>query len=222
MNLSEESQSIRTALGEFFQEVAFIERRWVRLDSCTNTTFTPKGGTPEIPHPVPALSDILGVHARVANDYLVAAGLLVAQRSHGTLCPNKKAWDGLKAQYQLDIELEQARDAKCLGPDRLYFLCIGCLGPHKSNCTTFTAKDQAKRYLFGDTTKHYIYEKGWQPKRMRTARQQNEFACSTSLDLAIYLVKKTNLDDDHKEDDDDDDDDEVDETRTVVDSSSTA
>jgi hypothetical protein len=105
--------------------------------------------------------------------------------------------------------LEQAQDVKCLGPDRHYFLRIGCLGPH-NNGTTFTAKDQAKRYLFGDM----IYEKGWQPKRMRTARQQNEFACTTSLDLAIYLVKKNQdnyqnkkMDDDHDDDDDDDDED---------------
>jgi hypothetical protein len=103
--------------------------------------------------------------------------------------------------------LEQAQDVKCLGPDRHYFLRIGCLGPH-NNGTTFTAKDQAKRYLFGDM----IYEKGWQPKRMRTARQQNEFACTTSLDLAIYLVKKNQdnyqnkkMDDDHDDDDDDED-----------------
>jgi hypothetical protein len=91
MNSSEESQSIWTAMGEFFQEIALIERRWVRVDSCSNNTFTPKGGTPEIPHPVPALSDILGVHATTANDYLVAAGLLVAHLYHGTLAPNRKA-----------------------------------------------------------------------------------------------------------------------------------
>ena len=85
MNLSEESQSIRNSLGEFLQDIDFIDRRWVRLDSCFNSTFTPSGETQEIPCPVPAISDILGVRSTTANDYLIACGLLMLHPTHEQL-----------------------------------------------------------------------------------------------------------------------------------------
>ena len=37
--LSEESKAVRRGLGEFLQELAFVDRRWIRIDSCSNNTF---------------------------------------------------------------------------------------------------------------------------------------------------------------------------------------
>ena len=127
--------------------------------------------------------------------------------------------------YQLDIELEPAQDIRFLGPKKQHFLRIGRLGPHNNNAT-FNAKDQAKRFLEGEdsTRTRHTYTKGWEPKRLRATRQQNEFVCTTSLDLAISLVKNA-AKKAEKEDDDEDEEDEpkkqsIDKTN-VVDESST-
>jgi hypothetical protein len=193
-----------------------------------NDTYTPPGaGAQEIPCPIPAISDILGVRSTMANSYLVACGLLVLNPTHQTLSPNKQAWESLKGLYQLEIELEQSQDIHFLGPKKQYFLRIGCLVPHNNN-TTFSAKDQAKRYLKGDVKNGHTYEKGWEPKRMRATRQQNEFVCSTACDLTVFLAEKLpetdpKADDDSDmeenavpyldEDDDSDDDDDIDNSK---------
>ena len=109
MSLCEESRlTIWNAIGEFLADIAFIDQRWIRLDSCSNNTFTPKGGTQEIPYPIPSIADLLGVDPTTANEYLVAAGLLVPHRVHkASLSTNINAWGDLKSMYQLNIEVEQ-------------------------------------------------------------------------------------------------------------------
>jgi hypothetical protein len=112
--------------------------------------------------------------------------------------------------YQLEIELEQARDIHFLGPKKQYFLWIGRLGPHNNNATFSNAKDQAKRFLVGEdsTRTRHTYTKGWEPKRLRATRQQNEFVCTTSLDLAISLVKNAAKKAEKEDDDEDEEEDE--------------
>jgi hypothetical protein len=37
--LSEELMAIRHGLGEFLQELAFVDRPWIQIDSCSNNTL---------------------------------------------------------------------------------------------------------------------------------------------------------------------------------------
>jgi hypothetical protein len=41
--MSEQSWVIRNDLGEFIRSLLYIDRRWVRLDSCSNNTVLPDG-----------------------------------------------------------------------------------------------------------------------------------------------------------------------------------
>jgi hypothetical protein len=62
--LSEESQAIRRNVGEFLQELSFVNRRWIRIDSCSNNTFnkpTTAGETKEVDCPIEPFSDLLGI-----------------------------------------------------------------------------------------------------------------------------------------------------------------
>jgi len=54
MNLSQESWSIRSALGAFLQELAFVDQRWIRLDSCKDKTVKQPGGDKEVDSPIEA------------------------------------------------------------------------------------------------------------------------------------------------------------------------
>jgi hypothetical protein len=59
---SEESQAIRRGVGEFLQELSFVDRRWIRIDSCSNNTFnkpTTAGKTKEVDCPLESFSDLL-------------------------------------------------------------------------------------------------------------------------------------------------------------------
>jgi hypothetical protein len=91
--LSEESQAIRRNVGEFLQELSFVNRRWIRIDSCSNNTFnkpTTAGETKEVDCPIEPFSDLLGITAEKANEFLCAAKLMERDRRHNTLSPNKK------------------------------------------------------------------------------------------------------------------------------------
>jgi hypothetical protein len=45
MKLSKMSEQwvVRNDLGEFLRSLLYIDRRWVRLDSCSNNTVLPNG-----------------------------------------------------------------------------------------------------------------------------------------------------------------------------------
>jgi hypothetical protein len=94
---------------------------------------------------------------------------------HKTIGINKRGWDTLKSEFGLEIEREHIRDIHYLGK-KMHVLRIGCLCD--DNPTTFTAKDQAKRF----------FDTGW--KRLRATVQAKEFLSKTSLDLAIIMVKR--------------------------------
>jgi hypothetical protein len=178
--LSEESLVIRQGLGEFLQELAFVDRRWIRIDSCANKTFKKPitgGETKEVDCPLESFSDLLGISANKAHEYLCAAKLMVQNNYHKTFGPNKNGWDALKSEHGLDIEIERASDVHHLG-GRMHLMRIGCLC--NDNPKTFTAKDQAKSFF---TT-------GWKPKRLRATRQANAFLAKTALDLTIFMVKQ--------------------------------
>jgi hypothetical protein len=71
MNLSEEAQSIRRGIVEFLQELASVDRRWIRIDSRSNNTFdqpTTDGKTNAVDFPVESFSDLLGISANKANE----------------------------------------------------------------------------------------------------------------------------------------------------------
>jgi hypothetical protein len=93
------------------------------------------------------------------------------------MCPNKAHREALKSDFALDIELEQIRDIHFLGP-RMHVMRIGCLC--NDNPRSFTAKDQAKRF----------FETGWNPKRLRSSSQANDFLSKTFLDLTIFMAKQ--------------------------------
>jgi hypothetical protein len=183
MNLSEEAQSIRRGIGEFLQELAFVDRRWIRIDSCSNNTFDKPGsagsagGTKEVDCPLESFCDLLGISANKANEYLCEAKLLETHNVHKTIGINKRGWDTLKSEFGLEIEREHIRDIHYLGK-KMHVLRIGCLCD--DNPTTFTAKDQAKRF----------FDTGWKPKRLRATVQAKEFLSKTSLDLTIIMVKR--------------------------------
>jgi hypothetical protein len=58
--MSEQSWVIRNDLGEFIRSLLYIDRRWVRLDSCSNNTVLPDGAKEGINCPIEAFCDLLG------------------------------------------------------------------------------------------------------------------------------------------------------------------
>ena len=96
MIFSEESLAIRRGLGEFLQELAFVDRRWIRIDSLSNNTFNKSaagGETKEVDCPLESFRDLMGVSAKKSNDYLHAAKLIKAHRRHKTIGPVLENWD---------------------------------------------------------------------------------------------------------------------------------
>ena len=185
MFFSQESSEIRTGLGEFLQQLVYVDRRWIRIDSCNNNTIIPQGGTEEINCPIRAFSDVLGISAKRANDYLRAAKLLEPHPVHkDSMGLNRKGWEDLIREYCLDIEVEQASDNKYLGR-KVYVLRIGCLCNHNNN-TTFNAKIQAKRFFVATAD----FEKGWEPKRLRATSQANSFLNDTTFALSIFKAEE--------------------------------
>jgi hypothetical protein len=182
MNLSEESRNIRDALGEFLNELAFVGRRWIRIDSCSNNTFQKPvagGETKEFECPLESLSDLLGISANKANEYLCAAKLLVPHNKYPkTMGINKNGWDALKSEYHLDIDLEQT-SSQHLGK-RMHVMRIGCLCDDNNN-TTFSAVQQAKSFF---------EKESWKPKRLRPTSQATDFLSKASLDLTIIMAKQ--------------------------------
>jgi hypothetical protein len=127
--LSEESQAIRRNVGQFLKEISFVNRRWIRIDSCSNNTFnkpTAAGETKEVDCPIEPFSDLLGITAEKANEFLCAAKLMERHRVHKTLGPNKKGWEAVISEFCLDIELQQITDIHWLG-DKMYVMRIGDL-----------------------------------------------------------------------------------------------
>jgi hypothetical protein len=180
MNLSEEAQSIRRGLGEFLQELSFVDRRWIRIDSCSNNTFnrpTTAGKTKEVDCPLESFSDLLGITAEKANEFLLAAKLMERHKVHKTIGINKRGWDTLKSEFGLEIEWERISDIHYLG-DKMYVMRIGDLC--RDNPVTFNARAQAKRF----------FETAWKPKRLRATVQAKEFLSKTSLDLTIIMAKQ--------------------------------
>jgi hypothetical protein len=150
MNLSQESWAVRNSLGEFLQELMYVDRRWIRLDSCANNAFVPQRGADQVDCPLHSFCDLLGISAKRANDYLRAANLMEPHKVHKTtLSPNRKHWDSLKSEFSLDIELEQASHNQYLGR-KVWVVRIGCLSNHNNN-TTFNAKQQAQRFFDGES-----------------------------------------------------------------------
>jgi hypothetical protein len=172
---SEESQAIRRCLGEFLQELSFVDRRWIRIDSCSNNTFnkpTTAGKSKEVDCPLEPFSDLLGITAEKANEFLCAAKLMVRHKVSKVLGPNINGWDAIISEFGLEIELVQITDKNCLG-DRMYVMRIGDLC--RDSPVTFNARAQAKSF----------FETGWKPKRLRATVQAKEFLSKTSLDLTI-------------------------------------
>jgi hypothetical protein len=163
MILSEESRAIRHSLGVFLQELAcFVDRRWIRIDSCSNDTFLPKGKTEEVDCPLESFCDLLGVSAKKANEYLCAAKLLKRCNRYDTVSRNRLGWESLKADYGLDVEFEEASHGAFLGK-RMYLMRIGCLCRNNKN-TTFTAIQQGTRFFEGENPKQNDgFKKGWEP-----------------------------------------------------------
>jgi hypothetical protein len=179
MTLSKESWAIRHALGEFLQKLAFVDQRWIRIDSCSNKTFkrdVPGGETVEVDCPLESFCDLLGISAKKANEYLCAANLMKPHNRHNTLGLNREGWDALKNEFCLDIDLALATDTKHLG-SKVHVIRIGCLCD--DNPTTLSAKKQATRF----------FETGWKPKWLRVASQANDFISKTSSDLTIFMAK---------------------------------
>jgi hypothetical protein len=85
MIFSEESNAVYRGLGEFLQELACVDRRWIRIDSCINKTFMKRddgGETNEVDCPLESFHDIFGVSATKANEYLCAAKLMQPHRAY--------------------------------------------------------------------------------------------------------------------------------------------
>jgi hypothetical protein len=177
MKLSEESWAIRHGLGVFLQELAcFVDRRWIRIDSCANDAFVPKGETEEVNCPLESFCDLLGVSVKKANEYLCAVKLLQLHNKHKTMGCNSKGWESLKAEYGLDIEIDAVADINFLGK-RMNVMRIGCLGNNNKN-TTFTAIQQATRFFKGEKPKtNEGFKIGWEPRRLRATRQSHEHLC---------------------------------------------
>jgi hypothetical protein len=95
MKLSQQSWVIRNDLGEFLQELAFVDRRWIRLDSCSNNTCLHNGDIEEVASPLESFCDLLGVSAKKANDYLRAANLMKPNNRFKTLGPDINNWESL-------------------------------------------------------------------------------------------------------------------------------
>jgi hypothetical protein len=150
MFFSEESKAIRRALGEFLQRIAFINRRWIQIDSCSITTvkrpFTKEVGVKikDVNCPLESFCDLLGISANKANEYLCAAKLMVLHNRHKTMCPHKQGWEDLKSEFALDVEFEYVADIHYLGK-RMLVMRIGCLC--NDNPTPFTAKDKRRDTL---------------------------------------------------------------------------
>jgi hypothetical protein len=85
MDAMDDSQApwvIRNCLGEFFQQLAFVDRHWIRVNSCANNWFLPKGKQEPIKCPIDPFCDLLGVSAKRANDYLCAIKLLTPNKRY--------------------------------------------------------------------------------------------------------------------------------------------
>jgi hypothetical protein len=80
MKVSEESSVVRNDLGELLRELSFIDRRWIRVDSCSNNTFLPHEDEEEVDYFVGAFCDILGVSGKKANGYYLSAFKLPPER----------------------------------------------------------------------------------------------------------------------------------------------
>jgi plasmid maintenance system antidote protein VapI len=114
MKLSEQASVIRSDLGEFLRELAFIDRRWIRVNSCSNNTFLPHEATEKVDCPIDAFCDLLGVSAKKANEYLCAAKLLETHKLNKTLGPSRDSWEALISEFGLEMELEKSTDGKHL------------------------------------------------------------------------------------------------------------
>jgi hypothetical protein len=195
-SLNQQSRVIRNHLGEFLKELAFVDRRWIRLDSCFNDVFVPKGKTEEVDCPLESLCDLLGVSAEKANDYLCAAKLMTLHNKYKTMGIVTKNWESLICEFGLDIEFEAVTDIHVLGK-RMHAIRIGCLGKNNRN-TAFSAIKQATRFFVGEAPVFYKgennvkqiegFKKGWEPERLRGTRQSNELLSKMSLDLAIFMT----------------------------------
>jgi hypothetical protein len=118
MILSEESKAVRRGLAEFIQEIACVDRRWIRIDSCSNNTFNKRdtaGETKEVDCPLESFCDLLGMSANKANEYLCAAKRMEPNRVTKDLCPIKARWEDLKSEFALDIELTTVSDINFIG-----------------------------------------------------------------------------------------------------------
>jgi hypothetical protein len=177
---------IRNFLGEFLQQLAFVDRRWIHVDSCTNNCFIPKGKIEEIKCPIDSFCDILGVSAKWANDYLCAIKLLTPHNvNKNMLCINQKVWNRLKSEFCLDVELVPVKDINYLCSKNVWVFRVGCLSENNHN-TTFDAKQQARRFLAGEGDFHA----GWQPKRLWATSQANSFVCNTAFAFSILKANK--------------------------------
>ncbi len=93
MVLSKESEAIREGLGAFLNELAFVNRRWIRIDDCSNNNFKKPDTTGKIVDvdcPLESFSVLLGVSAKKTNEYLCAAKLMMTNNKYQTLGPNLK------------------------------------------------------------------------------------------------------------------------------------
>ena len=129
MSSDQAAWAIRQALGEFLCELAFIDRRWIRLDSCSNKTCVHPTTKKEVACPIKPFSDLLGVSENKANDYLRAAKLLVVPKRGSKLNASRNDWEMLAGQYRLDIEVTKVSMEKYIGKKvwvlRIGSLCVG-------------------------------------------------------------------------------------------------
>jgi hypothetical protein len=142
MNLSSEALEIWSALGEFFSEVASVDRRWLSLVSSSNNTVVKD--REEVASPLGLFATFMGIKAARADQFLHVAGMLKVHLL-GALGANRLAWDTLQARYNLDIEVVQVQD-KFIASKQIWLLRVGCLS-NSNNSTTCNAREQAKRYF---------------------------------------------------------------------------
>jgi hypothetical protein len=126
---------------------------------------------------VESFSDLLGISANKAIDFLCEAKLIEKHNRHKTMCINKGSWEALIFEFCLEIEREERSDISFLGK-RMHVTRIGRLCD--DNPIAFTARDQVQRFL----------KTGWKPKRLRATVQAREFVSKTSLDLTIIMAKR--------------------------------
>jgi hypothetical protein len=188
-SLNQQSWVLRNHLGEFLKELASVDRRWIRIDSCSNDACFPNGGTEEFAFPLESFCDLLGVSAEKANDYLCAAKLMKSHCLHKTMGPVKNNWESLITEFGLDMQMIRATNRKFLG-DGVHVIRIGCLGKKNKN-TAFSALQQATRFFVGENPEQNGgFKKGWKPESIRATPQSNELLSKMSSDLTVFMVKQ--------------------------------